>query len=249
VQIDEMQARAQAFQGQLDKKKAGIGSVDFQWYPYSTLSNFEHLNALLTGKNRDLFNQLDERPIADIGGADGDLAFFLESLGYTAELVDYAPTNMNHLQGARWLKEALNSRVEIHDVDLDSQFALPQRDYALVIFLGILYHLKNPYYALETLSKYTKYCLVSTRIAMFSPDKRLDLQHVPVAYLLDPEESNNDATNFWIFSEAGLRRIFSRAGWIVEDYRNVGNTVCSDPASIEGDERAFALLRSTRIEQ
>jgi tRNA (mo5U34)-methyltransferase len=248
MQIDEMCERAKAFQRQIDEQKAEIGPVEFRWYPYDTLGNFEHLNALLTGEHRGLFDRIGERPIADIGGADGQIAFFLESLGYTTELIDYAPTNMNNLKGATRLKEAFHSRVEIHDVDLDAQFTLPHHDYALVIFLGILYHLKNPFYALETLSKCAKYCLVSTRITMLSPDKRVTLQHVPVAYLLDPDESNNDATNYWIFSEAGLRRIFARTGWVVEDYRNVGNTIDSDPASAEGDERTFVLLRSTHVE-
>lgn len=247
VQIGDMHERIQAFQQQLDRQKAEIGPVGFQWYPYDTLGNFYHLDCLLTGKNRDLFDLIGERPIADIGGADGALAFFLESLGHKVEFIDHAPTNMNGLQGVRRLKEALHSQVEIHDVDLDAQFTLPQSDYGLVVFLGILYHLKNPFYALEMLSRRTKYCLVSTRITMFSPDKSVDLQRIPVAYLLDPDESNNDATNFWIFSEAGLRRIFARAGWVVEDYRNVGNTTDSDPASAEGDERAFALLRSTHF--
>jgi hypothetical protein len=60
--------------------------------------------------------------------------------------------NFNMLRGARLLKETLGSKVEIHEVDLDSQFRLPRSDYGLVFFLGILYHLKNPFYALESLS-------------------------------------------------------------------------------------------------
>jgi hypothetical protein len=65
------------------------------------------------------------------------------------------------MQGVKLLKTALSSSVEIHDVNLDSQFLLPEKSYSLVIFLGILYHLKNPYYALETLAKSANYCLIS----------------------------------------------------------------------------------------
>jgi hypothetical protein len=197
-------------------------------------------------------------PTIDIGCADGDMAFFLESLGCKAHVVDYAPTNYNGMQGVRLLKSELSSSIEIHEVDLDSQFRLPQETFGLAFFLGILYHLKNPYYALESLAKSARYCLISTRIAKFDtrhiepdvrsanllPDKRTNLSRLPVAYLLDVLEANNDSTNYWIFSDAGLRRILKRTGWDICDYMTVGNTTNSDPASAEGDERAFCLVKS-----
>jgi tRNA (mo5U34)-methyltransferase len=243
-----MRTRAEIFQSELDRTKAALEPVGFSWYPYGTLSNVTHLDGLLTGEHRALFDQLGDLPIADIGGADGDLAFFLESLGYTVDLIDYAPTNQNHLAGAHRLREALQARnVFIYDLDLDAQFQLPRNTYGLVVFLGILYHLKNPFYALETLSQRTPYLLVSTRIAKLSPDHRTELAHLPVAYLLAPDESNNDSSNYWIFSDTGLHRLFERTGWEVLDYRTVGNTTASDPASPDGDERAFALLHSNRF--
>lgn len=82
-----------------------------------------------------LIGNSEGESIADIGGADGDLAFFLESLGYQVDFVDHAPTNANGLRGVRTLRKALNSAITINDVDLDSQFALPHDHYRLVIFL------------------------------------------------------------------------------------------------------------------
>jgi hypothetical protein len=61
---------------------------------------------------------------------------------------------------------------------------------------------------------------------------------------VDPYETNNDPTNYWIFTEMGLRRIFSRTGWEVVSLITLGALVDSDPASAEFDQRAFALLRS-----
>jgi tRNA (mo5U34)-methyltransferase len=58
--------------------------------------------------------------VADIGAADGDLAFFLESQGLSVDVIDNAETNFNFLGGVRILKEALNSSVTIRSVDLDS---------------------------------------------------------------------------------------------------------------------------------
>ena len=158
--------------------------------------------------------------------------------------MENAATNFNGVRGAHRLKEALRSSVEIHEADLDSQFSLPRQGYGLVFFLGILYHLQNPYYALKALARATRYCLISTRIAQVTTDRGVRFADVPVAYLVAPTETNNDSTNYWIFSDAGLRRILDRTGWEIVDYMTVGAAVDSDPASSDRDERAFCLVRS-----
>ncbi|NJR44094.1 hypothetical protein HC761_01150 [bacterium] len=90
---------------------------------------------------------------------------------------------------------------------------------------------------------------MSPRIArhMAKQSQGSDLASVPLAYLLDAGEANGDATNYWIFSDAGLRRIFQRSGWDVLDYIQVGDTAASNPMDNAHDERAFALLRSRVI--
>jgi tRNA (mo5U34)-methyltransferase len=91
------------------------------------------------------------KPVLDIGAADGALSFFLESLGYRVEAWDHSGTNMNRMQGLRSLAQVLGSQVHIQDVDLDGRFEITRR-YGAALFLGTLYHLKNPFYALETLA-------------------------------------------------------------------------------------------------
>jgi len=258
MDIAEIKDRALAFKQALDEKKHALAPTAFTWYPYGTLGNFVVLEQLLTGANRHLLDLIGHQSTVDIGCADGDLAFFLETLGCTAQVIDYAQTNYNGLQGVKLLKNALSSAVEIHEVNLDAQFSLPENNYSLAFFLGILYHLKNPFYALEALAKAARYALISTRIAKFnvsetkpaariaafSADKRTNLKDLPVAYLLDELEANNDSTNYWIFSDAGLRRLLKRTNWDICDYMTVGNTTNSDPASTDGDERAFCLVKS-----
>ena len=165
--------------------------------------------------------------IADIGAGDGDLAFFLEKMGFSVEIIDNEYTNFNRLQGARVLKEAINSSVEIRSVDLDSQFALSPEKYDTVFFLGTLYHLKNPFLALEKLARVTTRCFLSTRVAKQTPDGQ-NFSPYPVAYLLAPQECNNDDTNFWIFTDEGLKRLADRTGWNVVSYVTVGETQCLD---------------------
>ncbi|MEG3438616.1 methyltransferase domain-containing protein [Pannus brasiliensis CCIBt3594] len=248
LDISSMKSRAREFRSKLDDLREQLAPADFEWYRYNTLTAFDILELLLHGKNRFPLDLIDGKPVLDIGCADGDMAFFLESLGCNVRAIDFPPTNLNFMRGIRLLKESLSSSVEIEEMDLDSQFVLPEKKYGLIIFLGILYHLKNPYYVLETLAKSTRYCLISTRVTKFSarenrPD-RVDLSPLPVAYLLDPLEANNDSTNYWIFSNTGLQRILRRTGWEICDYITVGNTENSDPASQEGDERAYCLVRS-----
>lgn len=246
--IADLRERAFAFDDHLKKVKAQAEPAAGFWYPYGTVNNLIHLDALLHGSNRQLLDLCGDQAVADIGAADGDLAFFLEhECGLRAHVVDHAPTNYNSMRGVRRLKEVLRSQVEIHDIDLDQLHKLPEERFGLIFFLGILYHLKNPYYALESLALRARHLLLSTRVAQLSPDRSTRIADLPVAYLLHETEANNDPTNYWIFSLEGLRRIINRTGWEIIEMMTVGKTQGSDPASQEGDERAFCLLRSRRV--
>lgn len=241
---------AQAFKSVLADARAALSDRNVPWYPYGSLDNFHLLERMLEGEFRNMFNDVRGQVIADIGAADGDTAFFLESRGHAVDVIDYAPTNFNGCRGVRALREQLGSSIGIHEVDLDAQFELPRESYGLTLLLGILYHLKNPYYALEVMARRSRWMLLSTRIARWSSSaegseaSRIELSRAPVAYLLAPDETNGDATNYWIFSEPGLRRLLDRTGWNVCCFRSFGATDASDPASPQGDERAFCLLRS-----
>jgi tRNA (mo5U34)-methyltransferase len=217
--------------------------VDFNWYPYGTLNNFIHLEPILEKFPLETLI-LNSKRILDVGGADGDLAFFMESLGYQVDFVDNAPTNMNNLRAVRFTAKKLGSHVGIHDIDLDTQFSLPiDESIDLIFFLGILYHLKNPFYVLEQLAKSSRYLMLSTRVIQFLPDGR-PVRNSTLAYLVSPSETNNDASNFWMFTVDGLKLICERAGWNVVSAHTVGDTLASNPRDQEHDERAFMLLQS-----
>lgn len=246
------------FNETLDKIKANHDEVD--WYPYGTLNNFGHLAALLGGEQLDKLPELaGGKPMVDVGAADGDTVFFMESLGYQADAVDYPPTNFNGCQGFKVLREVRGSNARLHEIDLDAHFELPDQHYGLAFFLGLLYHLKNPYGAMESLSRVADHALVSTRVARYNVaterqgdgdlnKARVDISDIPVTYLVAPDETNNDDTNFWMFSQAGLRRLLQRSGWEIMAWTSVGDTEQSDPATTEHDERVFCLLRSVHAD-
>lgn len=247
MKIQQAREMASAFGIRIDQIKSEHSPSDWSWYGYDTMANLHMLEQLLSDICPELFSSVSG-PILDIGAADGDFAFFLESLGFDVDIVDLPSTNWNGLRGAYELKRRLDSAVDIHEIDLDSAFQLPDQQYDLVIFLGILYHLKNPFYVLERLSASSKRMVLSTRIARQTADEERLLEDIPVAYLVDELECNNDPTNFWIFSRLGLERILKRSGWKTVNFITVGDTAESNPRENEHDERAFVFAESTRFD-
>lgn len=235
--IEQQKRRLAAARAEVDES--------ITWYLYDILGNLPHIDALLHGEHRNLGRLARGLPVADIGAADGDLAFVLEDIwGWEVDLIDTAATNQNGLQGARALKCVLGSRVRIEDIDLDSQFRLPRERYGLVFLLGILYHLQSPYYVLRQIARHSDYCILSTKVARFAGHERIAVGGLPMAYLVAPTETNNDPTNYWIFTPSGLQRLVSRTGWTVLDQISRGDTEMSDPSSPEHDERMFMLLKA-----
>lgn len=215
-----------------------------KWYPWASLGQFDVLDDLLGGDTNTLLKMIGREAVLDVGCGDGDIAFFLESLGARVDAVDNAPTNYNALYGVRALKEAMHSPIRIQATDIDQHPQFPGAHYGLTILLGVLYHLKNPYLVLETLARCSDHIYLSTRIAQLAPDRKTGYSGNPVAYLVDDNELNADDSNFWIFTEEALKRIVRRAGWDILHYATVGPLAASDPVTPEGDCRAYIVARS-----
>ncbi|MBS1858365.1 MAG: hypothetical protein JST11_23545 [Acidobacteria bacterium] len=245
--MNPLLAQAAAFAKRIQREKLAL-PVDFEWYPYDTLSNLWHIDRLLSAPHRDLIAPQPagaSRPrVLDFGSQDGELAFFLDSLGYEVVAADHPAYNHNGMRGIRALKSALGSRIEIHEIDADRPFALPHDAYDLVLFLGILYHLRNPFYVLEELARRSTHLLLSTRVARRFPGGDPMPAHLAIAYLLRENELNQDDSNYFIFSEPALRVLLDRAHWDVRDFLTLGATASSDPVSLDRDERAFLCARS-----
>jgi len=240
--VKELEHLARLFESRVNQIKESLAPEGIVWYPYRTLTAFSIFDKLLTGPRRKLLDLAAGDPIIDVGCGDGGLAFFLESLGCEVWAVDNPHLNHNHMRGFSALRTALNSSVVFEAVDLDSQFRLPEDVFGLAILLGVLYHLKNPYYVLEALAPHARYCLLSTRIAQRTP-KGTTIKNESLAYFLAPGEANDDWTNYWIFSETALRCLIDRTGWDICDFLTIGATG-SEPARGDLDERAFCLLQS-----
>jgi hypothetical protein len=247
---EDLQLATAAFQRKLNAVKESLGAQDFPWYPYDTFGSTRPLDALLLPNSVELLKKLaGNQPVLDVGCGDGELSFFLESCmdspNCQIDAVDYPPTNHNGMRGIRRLKEALGSKVAIHEMDIDDGLNLPRPLYGLTLLLGILYHLKNPFRVLERLAEHSQFCLLSTRVAQTTP-RGARMGDEALAYLVGEYELNADESNYWIFSEAGLRRILERTGWKVHGLVKTGNTANSEPVRLDRDERATCLIESLR---
>lgn len=247
--LDDLIAASDEFRSELRAVREATSPV-VRWYPYDTLSNLVHLDQLLRGEYRSFDFLTGNLPVADIGAADGEFAFLLSRFGFHVDVFDHAPTNHNGLEGVRTLAKYFAPNMKITDVDLDRHpisDVLPSgQKYGLAIFLGILYHLKNPFLAMEQLAQICQRCIISTRVTRFAPDRARDISDLSLAYLVDDFELNGDPTNFWIFTETGLSRLFARSGWKVVSAVSVGDISSSDPVSMNHDERIFALLECSK---
>lgn len=239
----EFLERGESFRAGLRAVKRRLPVPDYGWYPYESLSALELLTRLIQPVFEEVAEGLASGPVADIGCADGDLGLFCAHLGGQVDAIDHLESSFNQMRGVDVLRKALDLALEVHDIDLDGRFQLPRSDYKFAFFMGTLYHLKNPYYVLENLALHADWCLLSTRIARVTP-RQTPMEEEPVAYLLDSREANNDPTNYWIFSAAGLLRLLDRAGWTVFGHERVGDAVKSNPVDPGADERMFVLLKS-----
>lgn len=188
----------------------------FDWYRFDSFASLTHFDALIPGGLNALIRLVGDEPLADIGTGDGDMALLFDSLGFRVTAMDWPGVNANRMIGVRLMKRELGSGIEIREVDLDDQFRLDGERYGLVLALGLLYHLKNPFYFLERLGWHARYCVLSTVVL---PRK----QKEPIAHLVGEREFHNDPTNFWFFSQSALERLLDRCGWDIQNKLTVSD--------------------------
>lgn len=220
--------------------------LQLTWYPYASMASIDHITPFLQRHFSEFERAFRCGPVIDFGCGDGDIPLFFASLGYQVAAADNPRSNHNWMAGVRALRDRLDLPVAIHELDADTATQLPGGTYGLAFSLGVLYHLKNPYLALETLANQSRYCILSTRVADVTKSG-VPIKDEPLAYLLDHRETNNDPTNQWIFSPAGLERIVKRSGWRIIDRLTRGCTQASNPTDLDKDARQFLFMRSQRL--
>lgn len=142
--------------------------------------------------------RLSGKSVLDIGAWDGFFSFEAERRGaarvVAADYYAWHGIGWGTGQGKagfQLARTALNSRVE--DIDLDVMDLSPDRvgSFDVVLFLGVLYHLKNPMLALERVAAVAKDLLILETVVDMVGIGR------PAAAFYPGTELNDDPTNWW----------------------------------------------------
>jgi tRNA (mo5U34)-methyltransferase len=169
----------------------------------------------------------------DIGCRDGFFAFELERRGARVVGLDYADPTVT---GFKVAAEALDSRVQYR---VENTYDLDRHRHGLfdlVLFLGVLYHLRNPMLALDRVRGVTRpggLVFVETQVSSeaLAPGAELPLwQYFP------RDSFRGDATNKWAPNVSGLRAM-------LEDCQLLAEEVAATSDRVTVRARSFANSR------
>lgn len=133
--------------------------------------------------------------VLDIGAWDGFFSFECERRGaarvVAADHYSWHGSGWGTKAGFNLAREALGSRVE--DIDIDVMDLSRERvgTFDLVLFLGVLYHLRHPFLALERVAEVTRDRLILETVVDMVGFER------PAMAFYPRRELNNDPTNWW----------------------------------------------------
>jgi tRNA (mo5U34)-methyltransferase len=158
--------------------------------------------------------------VLDVGARDGFFAFECERLG--AEVVALDHIQME-LTGFGVAKEVYGSKVEYIQANVYDLGPDQLGTFDVVLFLGVLYHLRHPLLALDRLRLLCRSLLIIeslvcdarffTAFESGEPLARLapKLAGTPLAQFLPVGRYHSDPTNKWVPNAAGLRALLADA--------------------------------------
>jgi tRNA (mo5U34)-methyltransferase len=149
--------------------------------------------------------------VLDIGAWDGFFSFECERRGaarvVAADYFSWHGAGWGTKAGFTLAREVLGSRVE--DVDIDVMDLSPERlgTFDLVLFLGVLYHLRHPFLALERVASVTRdRVILETVVDMVGFGR-------PALAMYPGRELNRDPTNWWGPNPAAVSGMLESLGF------------------------------------
>lgn len=173
----------------------------------------------------------------DIGCNGGFHTIQLASRGAQVTAIDH---NARYLAQARLASEVLDlqDRVELVEMDVYDVHDLG-RTFDYVLFMGVLYHLKHPLYALERVRSTVGRRMVFQTMVRGDPGTRSVAPDYPFTeneVFLDPRfpalyfvenRYAGDPTNWWIANDAGAAAMLRSSGFAIEWRVGPGIYVCT----------------------
>jgi tRNA (mo5U34)-methyltransferase len=162
---------------------------------------------------------LTRKSVLDVGAWDGFFSFEAERRGaarvVALDTFSWQPRGAGTGKaGFELARRALGSRVE--DVEVEVMDISPETvggSFDVVLFLGVLYHLRHPFLALEKLRSVTNETLImETHVDLISTRR-------PAAAFYPAAELEEDWTNWWGPNPAAVTGMLEQAGF--RDVRRV----------------------------
>jgi tRNA (mo5U34)-methyltransferase len=149
--------------------------------------------------------------VLDVGAWDGFFSFECERRGASrvvaSDYYSWHTDGWGTKHGFQLAREALSSRVE--DVDIDVMDLSPERvgTFDVVLFLGVLYHLRHPLLALERVASVTRRLLILETVVDMVGFRR------PAMAFYPNRELNKDPTNWWGPNIPAVRGMLQTVGF------------------------------------
>jgi tRNA (mo5U34)-methyltransferase len=178
---------------------------------------------------------LEGKRVLDVGARDGFFSFEAEKRG--AEVLAIEAVAREHLKGFDTAASLLGSRVEMRTINVYDLSPEEVGTFDVILFLGVLYHLRDPMLALDRLWGVAKpgalVWVESHTIDRGFVDPRTDalgaladvapaLVDVPIAQFY-PRRMLGNPSNWWGPNLAGLRAMVEAAGFGVERSEILGS--------------------------
>jgi tRNA (mo5U34)-methyltransferase len=149
--------------------------------------------------------------VLDVGAWDGFFSFECERRGaervVAADWFAWKEAQRGSKESFELAREAFGSRVE--DVEIRVEELSPERvgTFDLVLFAGVLYHVRDPMRALEAVASVTKgHVLLETHVDLV-------LKRKPAAAFYPARELAGDHTNWWGPNPAAVKGMLEVAGF------------------------------------
>jgi tRNA (mo5U34)-methyltransferase len=159
------------------------------------------------------------KSVLDIGAWDGWFSFEAERRGAARVLATdhfcWSGPGWGTKAGFDYAHARYGSRVETREMNVQDMSAENPGVFDTVLFLGVLYHLKDPLAALEHAASVTAETLVVETVTAFDPFPW------KLAGYFEGDEYNGDPTNFWAPNRRCLEAMLRDVGFSrIETVRN-----------------------------
>lgn len=174
--------------------------------------------------------------VLDIGCRDGYFAFEMERRGFEVVGIDYAPS---HVTGFDVAAKILDSQVPYL---VENVYNLTPKTYGtfdIILFLGVIYHLRNPLLALDKIRSVAKSGTLLFVESALSTDDSLKSLNIPVWQFYPRNSLNQDDTNKWAPNMIGLQTVIEEAGFQIQKSLSLGDRGYVSAQAIEDARQQY----------